>query len=51
MGHRLFDLGNLAVNNAFDEGDERRLLRAYFEAEPTACPQLARLEADADQCP
>src|SRR5437588_873292 len=30
MGHRLFDLGNLAVNNGFDADDERRLLDAYF---------------------
>ena len=32
MGHRLFDLGNLAVNNGFDERAEERLLSAYFGA-------------------
>ena len=30
MGHRLFDLGNLAVNNEFDPAAEDRLLAAYF---------------------
>ncbi|MEO6857563.1 MAG: phosphotransferase [Solirubrobacteraceae bacterium] len=30
MGHRLFDLGNLAVNNEFDAADEDRLLSAYY---------------------
>jgi hypothetical protein len=29
-GHRLFDLGNLAVNNDFDAVAEGRLLEAYF---------------------
>ena len=37
MGHRWFDLGNLAVNNAFDPAAEDRLLSAYFDGEsPTA---------------
>jgi thiamine kinase-like enzyme len=30
IGHRFFDLGNLAVNNGFDELAETRLLAAYF---------------------
>jgi hypothetical protein len=30
LGHRYFDLGNLAVNNDFDEAAERALLEAYF---------------------
>lgn len=31
MGHRFFDLGNLAANNEFDDPAELRLLAAYFE--------------------
>jgi thiamine kinase-like enzyme len=31
-GHRLFDLGNLAVNNDFDDEAEERLLEAYLGA-------------------
>ena len=34
MGHRLFDLGNLAVNNEFDAAAEDRLLTAYFDEPP-----------------
>ena len=34
MGDPRFDLGNLAVNNDFDDADERRLLTAYHGAEP-----------------
>lgn len=30
LGHRFFDLGNLAVNNDFDETAEGALLEAYF---------------------
>jgi thiamine kinase-like enzyme len=30
MGDRFFDLGNLAVNNAFEEDDELALLHAYW---------------------
>lgn len=30
MGDRYFDLGNLSVNNGFDEDDDHRLLEAYF---------------------
>ena len=29
MGHPCFDLGNLSVNNDFDEADDERLLSAY----------------------
>jgi thiamine kinase-like enzyme len=32
MGDRFFDLGNLAVNNAFAPQDEERLIEAYFGA-------------------
>jgi len=32
MGDRVFDLGNLAANNAFDETQERLLLELYFGA-------------------
>jgi thiamine kinase-like enzyme len=34
MGHRLFDLGNLAVNNGLDAEAEDRLLEAYFDEPP-----------------
>ncbi len=51
MGHRLFDLGNLAVNNEFDEPAEARLLAAYFDAPPTpartAALRLMRIMSDA----
>ena len=36
MGHRLFDLGNLAVNNGFGADEEELLLEEYFGAAPTA---------------
>ena len=36
MGHRYFDLANLAVNNDFDESAQDRLLSAYFGEPPTA---------------
>lgn len=42
MGHRFFDLGNLAVNNDFDERGERLLLHAYF-GEPATTSRLASL--------
>jgi thiamine kinase-like enzyme len=42
LGHRYFDLGNLAVNNDFDEAAERELLEAYF-GEPAALCRLAAL--------
>lgn len=42
MGHPLFDLGNLAVNNEFGEPAEERLMRAYDGADPSR-PRLAAL--------
>jgi thiamine kinase-like enzyme len=42
MGHRLFDLGNLSVNNDFDTNADVRLLSAYF-GEPPDEPLLASL--------
>ncbi len=42
MGHRLFDLGNVAVNNDFGEAEELALLRAYLGRAPT-CGDLAAL--------
>ncbi len=51
MGHPLFDLGNLAVNNEFDDDAEERLLSAYFDEPPTdsrrAALKLMRLMSDA----
>ncbi len=51
MGHPLFDLGNLAVNNEFDTGAEDRLLEAYFGTPPTdarrAALALMRIMSDA----
>jgi thiamine kinase-like enzyme len=51
MGHRLFDLGNLAVNNEFDDAAEERLLGAYFDETPTpgrrAALKLMRIMSDA----
>jgi thiamine kinase-like enzyme len=51
MGHRVFDLGNLAVNNDFAEEDELRLLTAYHGAAPTpaqhAALKLMRIMSDA----
>ncbi len=41
MGHRYFDLGNLAVNNEFDEDAETRLLAAYLGRPPTAAQRAA----------
>jgi thiamine kinase-like enzyme len=35
MGHPYFDLGNLSVNNDFDEATDERLLRAYHGAPVT----------------
>ncbi len=35
MGHPCFDLGNLSVNNDFDEDTEERLLKAYHGAPPS----------------
>ena len=42
MGHRMFDLGNLSVNNGFDTRANARLLTAYFD-EPPDEPRLAAL--------
>lgn len=51
MGHRLFDLGNLAVNNEFDEDAQERLLTAYFGEPPSpgrrAALTLMRIVSDA----
>ena len=51
MGHRMFDLGNLAVNCQFDRGSETRLLTAYFDRPPTRedreALRLMRLMSDA----
>ena len=52
MGHRLFDLGNLAVNCEFDDAAEVRLLTAYFGEPPSAGPRspalrLMRIMSDA----
>jgi thiamine kinase-like enzyme len=51
MGHRLFDLGNLAVNNEFDEAAEDRLLASYFGEPPSdghrAALRLMRIMSDA----
>ena len=51
MGHRMFDLGNLAVNCELDEGAETRLLSAYFQRPPTeeqrTALALMRLMSDA----
>jgi thiamine kinase-like enzyme len=35
MGHRLFDLGNLSVNNDFDADAQQRLLEAYLGEPPS----------------
>jgi thiamine kinase-like enzyme len=42
MGDRYFDLGNFAVNNELDEGQEANLLGAYFES-PASDRRLATL--------
>jgi thiamine kinase-like enzyme len=51
MGHRMFDLGNLAVNAELEETEEERLLEAYFgrAAEPRehAALRLMRILSDA----
>ncbi|HEY1592674.1 MAG TPA: choline kinase family protein [Solirubrobacteraceae bacterium] len=51
MGHRLFDLGNFAVNCELDEAAEIRLLTGYFGERPTAdrvaALRLMRLMSDA----
>jgi thiamine kinase-like enzyme len=51
MGHRMFDLGNLAVNNEFDQASQDRALEAYFDEPPTpgrrAALALMRIMSDA----
>jgi aminoglycoside phosphotransferase (APT) family kinase protein len=51
MGHRYFDLGNLAVNNGFDAAAEDRLLAGYHGAPPTdgqrAALALMKIVSDA----
>jgi thiamine kinase-like enzyme len=51
MGHRMFDLGNLAVNNEFDDAAQERLLEAYFGERPApgrrAALRLMRIVSDA----
>jgi thiamine kinase-like enzyme len=51
MGHRLFDLGNLAVNNEFENDSQSRLLEAYYGEPPThgqwAALRLMMLVSDA----
>ena len=42
MGHPWFDLGNLSVNNDFDEATDERLLPAYHGGSPE--------RADARRC-
>jgi thiamine kinase-like enzyme len=50
MGDRYFDLGNLSVNNGFDEDDDHRLLEAYFGTPSTpqrfAALRLMRIMSD-----
>ena len=50
MGDRFFDLGNLAVNNGFDEAAEESLLESYFGEPPTpsrlAALRLMRFMSD-----
>ena len=43
MGDPFFDLGNFAVNNELDDGDEERLLAAYF-GEPATPRRHAALK-------
>ena len=45
MGHPAFDLGNLSVNNDFDEAADEQLLSAYHDRPPTDAQRAA---ADAD---
>jgi thiamine kinase-like enzyme len=51
LGHRLFDLGNLAVNCQLDDAAEGRLLTAYFDQAPSEGHReglrLMRLMSDA----
>jgi thiamine kinase-like enzyme len=51
MGDPRFDLGNLSVNNDFEEADDERLLAAYHGSAPTdgvrASLKLMRIMSDA----
>jgi thiamine kinase-like enzyme len=51
MGHPCFDLGNLSVNNDFDQAADERLLRAYHQEPPSdarrATLALMRILSDA----
>jgi thiamine kinase-like enzyme len=51
MGDPRFDLGNLSINNDFDEATDERLLNAYQKGAPTdaqrAALKLMRLLSDA----
>jgi thiamine kinase-like enzyme len=51
MGDPRFDLGNLSVNNGFDDGADERLLSAYLGAAPSdgarAALKLMRVMSDA----
>ncbi len=51
MGDARFDLGNLSINNEFDEATDERLLHAYHDAPPSpnaiAALKLARVLSDA----
>jgi thiamine kinase-like enzyme len=50
MNDRYFDLGNLSVNNGFDDEHDRALLELYFDAPVTdarfASLQLFRIVSD-----
>ena len=46
MGDRYFDLGNLSINNGFDNDDDRALLAAYWD-EPCTDRRFAALQTDA----
>jgi thiamine kinase-like enzyme len=49
MGDRFFDLGNLAVNNEFDEEHERALLAFYFgEVQPDHLRRLRQMRLASD---
>ncbi len=51
MGDPRFDLGNLSINNDFGEGDDERLLTAYYGSPPSdaqrAALKLMRVLSDA----
>jgi thiamine kinase-like enzyme len=49
MGDRMFDLGNLAANNGFDETQERTLLELYFgEVRPEQIRKLRFMRLASD---